>query len=107
MGAITYGTGLILMSENKHWGKKVSILSAPGKMALTNYLIQTVFWTTVFFGYGIDIGGKVPYAMYFPMALSFYGVQIILCNIWLRYFKQGPMEALWRHLTYLSSVKNQ
>lgn len=107
IGALLYGTGLILLSTHHTFGKSLSVLNAPGKMALTNYLIQTVFWTTVIYGYGADLGGQIPYALYLPLALTFYGIQIVICNIWMRTFKQGPMESLWRHFTYNSQVKNQ
>jgi uncharacterized protein len=107
LGAMTYGTGLTLMAANQKMSKVLSLLSAAGKMALTNYLVQTLFWTTLLYGYGADLGGKIPYAMFLPLALLFYGFQIIVCNLWMHRFKQGPMETVWRYFTYRLPVKNQ
>lgn len=105
-GAITYGSALILISVEPIGRKLLMLLTAPGKMALTNYLVQTLFWTTVLYGYGADFGGKIPYAMYLPLAIGFYSTQILCTNIWMRHFKQGPMEALWRFFTYRALEKS-
>lgn len=67
-----------------------------GKMALTNYLMQTIFWTSVVNGYGLGYFGKIPYYAYFPLAFGFIMMQILLSNLWLSKFKQGPAEKLWR-----------
>ncbi len=107
LGALTYGTGLILMGINHKLSKMLTMLTAAGKMALTNYLVQTLFWTTLLYGYGGDLGGKIPYAMFLPLALLFYGFQIFVCNFWMQRFKQGPMETVWRFFTYRVPEKNQ
>lgn len=73
-----------------------------GKMALTNYLTQTIFWSVIVNGYGFGLYGKLSYWSFFPLALGFFILQILLSKWWLSRRSTGPMEALWRKLTYLS-----
>jgi len=69
-------------------------------MALTNYLLQSLFWTWVFFGYGLGLWGEVPRAAQVPLALLFFALQVLLSRWWLDRFRFGPAEWLWRSLTY-------
>lgn len=76
-------------------------LSAVGKMALTNYLMHTIICTTFFLGYGFGMYGKLQrYELYY-VVLTIWVIQLIYSPIWLRYFKYGPAEWVWRSLTYL------
>ena len=70
-------------------------------MALTNYLMQTVICTTVFYGYGFGQFGKWPRFELFLFVVAVFVVQTACSAIWLRYFKFGPTEWLWRSFTYL------
>jgi len=77
-------------------------LFAPmGRMALTNYLMQSLVCSLLFFGYGLALWGKVPYAGLFAMALAIYALQMAFSRWWMERFRFGPMEWLWRSLTYL------
>ncbi len=95
-GSVFYMTTILLMSQNKSLKKVLFPLKNLGKMALTNYLMQTIFWTTFFNGYGVGYFGKIPYYLYFPMTIGFIALQILLSSLWLSRFEQGPMEKLWR-----------
>lgn len=75
-------------------------LAAVGRMALTNYIGQTVIGTLVFYGYGLGLYGHLQrYQLYF-VVLGIWLVQLTVSPIWLRRFRFGPMEWLWRSLTY-------
>jgi uncharacterized protein len=76
-------------------------LAAVGRMAFTNYIMQTVICTTIFFGHGFGLYGKVERRWQFAMVLAIWALQLLICPIWLRYFRFGPLEWLWRSLTYL------
>jgi uncharacterized protein len=76
-------------------------LTSAGRMALTNYLSQTLIATTIFYYYGLGLFGRTTDLERIGIVLAVYLVQIILSTIWLRYFQFGPMEWLWRTLTYL------
>lgn len=95
-GSVFYMTTILIMSQNRVLRGVLLPLKNFGKMALTNYLMQTIFWTIVINGYGLGYFGKIPYYAYFPLALGFIVLQILFSNIWLSKFNQGPAEKLWR-----------
>lgn len=72
--------------------------AAVGRMALTNYLLQSVVMTSIF--YGLGLYGRVSFAVALLMCLVLYAAQLFLSPLWLSRFSQGPMEWLWRRLTY-------
>jgi len=80
--------------------QRLGFLAPAGRMALTNYLLQSLFWTWVFFGYGFGFWGEVSRAAHIPLALAFFALQILLSRWWLDRFRFGPAEWLWRSLTY-------
>ncbi|HSN65600.1 MAG TPA: DUF418 domain-containing protein, partial [Fusibacter sp.] len=102
-GALLYATSLILLYQSAHFRKIVSPLQFSGKMALTNYLVQTICFTTLFYGYGAGLYGKLPNWAYFPIAVAFYLIQIGLSKWWLSHHTLGPMEKVWRKFTYAQS----
>jgi len=101
-GSAFYMSGLLLLLGLSTWKKIFNPLKYMGKMALTNYLAQTIFWSVIFNGYGFGLYGKLSYWSFFPLALGFFILQILLSKWWLSRRSTGPMEALWRKLTYLS-----
>lgn len=78
-------------------------LAAVGRMGLTTYLMQTVFGVMVFLGYGLGLMGKLGMAASVGLGLVFFAFQIPFANAWLRRFYYGPVEWLWRSLTYLKA----
>lgn len=77
-----------------------SIVAAPGRMALTNYMMQSVFGILIFYGIGGGLGAKTGLVYVEWIALAVYLAQILYSNVWLRYLRFGPMEWGWRMLTY-------
>ncbi len=76
-------------------------LAAVGRMALTNYLMQTIICTTIFYGHGFGKFGEFSRVEQLLTVLGVLAFQLIVSPIWLRYFRFGPFEWLWRSLTYL------
>jgi uncharacterized protein len=76
-------------------------LAAVGRMAFSNYILDTVICTTIFYGHGFGLFGKVERVWQFVIALAIWAFQLIVSPIWLRHFQFGPLEWLWRSLTYL------
>jgi uncharacterized protein len=70
-----------------------------GKMALTNYISQTIIAITIFYGIGFGLAGKLGYTIIFGIALSVFILQIVISTLWLQKFKQGPVEWFWRWTT--------
>lgn len=73
-------------------------MSAVGRMALSNYLLQTIIVNVFFIGFS-QYGRLQRYELYY-IVLAVWVFQIILSSIWLKYFAFGPFEWLWRSLTY-------
>ena len=70
-------------------------------MPLTNYLLQTLMGTFIFYGWGLGFWGQVGPALNIVLAVVLYfAIQIPLSIWWLKHFRYGPMEYFWRLLTY-------
>jgi uncharacterized protein len=76
-------------------------LAAVGQMALTNYLGQTIICTTIFYGHGFGLFGSVSRVQQILIVAGVLAFGLIVSPIWLRFFRFGPFEWLWRSLTYL------
>jgi len=75
-------------------------LAATGRMAFSNYLAQTVIGTTIFYGHGLGLFGAVERWQQLLMVLAVWALQLVVSPWWLARFRFGPMEWLWRSLTY-------
>ena len=89
---------LIIRSAN---GQKIMNRIAPlGRMALTNYIMQSVICIMIFYGVGLNFFAKLPLYMVLIIAVVILQFQILFSRYWLRKFKFGPLEGLWRKLSY-------
>ena len=75
-------------------------LANVGQMAFTNYLMQSIICTLIFYGYGLSNYNKLKFHQLYYVVAAIWIFQIIFSLIWLRYFRFGPFEWLWRSLTY-------
>ena len=98
--ALGYGAGIVLLIQHDFWKKCLAPLQAVGRMALTNYLLQTLICTTLFYSYGLGLYGKVGPAATALLAMAIYLFQAALSLLWIRRFRFGPAEWLWRSATY-------
>lgn len=78
----------------------LSFLAPVGRMAMTNYLLQTMVCLTIFYGYGFGYFGKLTAWQVSSIAILIFAVQIVISSVWLKLFAYGPMEWIWRQLTY-------
>lgn len=81
--------------------KWLAPLAAAGRMALTNYILQSIICAFTFNGYGLGLYGKIGAAGLLGLAVVIYMIQVALSNWWLARFQFGPLEWAWRSLTYL------
>jgi uncharacterized protein len=97
---------LIYKSHIVPWLMKA--LSNVGQMAFTNYLMQSIICTLFFYGYGFDNYNHLRYYQLYYVVIAIWIFQIIFSIIWLRFFRFGPFEWLWRSLTYwrIQPMKN-
>jgi uncharacterized protein len=75
-------------------------LAAVGRMALSNYLMQSILCTTLFEGWGLGLFGKLDRTQLLGVVVAIWLIQLAVSPLWLRYCRFGPMEWLWRSLTY-------
>jgi uncharacterized protein len=92
---------IILLIQNGVMKKCAVWFAAVGRMALSNYLMHSIIATILFHSYGFALYGEVSIWQGALICLAIYAVQIPLSVAWLKYFRFGPFEWLWRSLTYL------
>ncbi|WP_139991675.1 DUF418 domain-containing protein [Paenibacillus paridis] len=101
--ALGYIFGLaLLLSYLSKSSKIIMAFEAVGRMSMTNYLMQTVISTTIFYGYGLGWFGKIGVLNGLLLALLIYALQAVVSSWVLRRFKNGPFERLLRMWTYWS-----
>lgn len=92
---------LIALLMRRSWPRKaLSIVAPVGQMALTTYLSQSLICTFLFYGWGLGLAGRVGSAAVAGITLIVFCFQILLATLWLRRFRFGPLEWLWRTLSY-------
>ena len=93
--------GLVMLAcQAKILPALAASLAAVGQTALTNYLLQTLICTTLFYGTGFGLFGKVQRMDQFGIVCSIWAFELLLSTLWLAHFTSGPLEWLWRSLTY-------
>lgn len=107
-GVPAFALGMIALGATL-WqgaGQKLLNLAAPvGRMALTNYILQTVICIFIFYGFGLGWFGKLGPFKATLLALGIFASQIIVSAVWLKIFAYGPLEWIWRQLTYKKRLK--
>jgi uncharacterized protein len=98
--SLGYAAGIVLLVQREYWKKLLMPMEAVGRFALTNYLLQTCICTTLFYTFGFDLYGKLGPTDVTLLAVSIYLLQVILSFLWSRRFRFGPVEWLWRSITY-------
>jgi len=83
------------------WVAALGWLAPAGRMALSNYLLQSLVCTLLFYGYGAGLFERLPRAWQPAFALGLFALQVLASHAWLRSFRFGPVEWLWRGFTYL------
>lgn len=98
--ALGYTAIVMLICKSGALKPITSALASVGRMAFTNYLMQSVIAAVIFFGWGFGLYASLQRAELIPVVLGVWTFQILLSIWWLRRFRFGPMEWLWRSLTY-------
>lgn len=97
---MAHAAGIILMYK-AGWAQSLfRRLEAVGQMAFTNYIMHSVICTWFFFGYGLNYYAELQYYQLYYLVAAIWVLQLIISPIWLRHFRFGPLEWMWRSLTY-------
>ena len=97
---LAYAAGFCLLFERRAGAPAWRLFGATGRMACSNYLGQSVFGILLFYGIGLGWGAGVDLLTTELIALGVYVFQMIFSHFWLKYFNFGPVEWVWRMLTY-------
>jgi uncharacterized protein len=97
---IAYASLAIVLLRINILGRIWRTLATVGRMAFTNYFLQTILCTVFFYGYGFGNFGRLPQVQLYFVVAELWLIQIVFSVLWMRYFTMGPVEWLWRWLTY-------
>jgi uncharacterized protein len=95
-----YGAAIIWASDTARGATLLAWAAPIGRMALTNYLMQSVIFSWLFYGYGFGLFGKLGVAAALTLGTSVYVAQVIISAYWLQRYRFGPLEWLWRSAMY-------
>lgn len=98
--SLAYTATVCIWYRNERSRRRLNIFIAPGRMALTNYIAQTLLAVMIFYGIGFGWGAKVSLATSVAISFAVYIFLLAISHIWLQYFNYGPLEWIWRQLTY-------
>ncbi|MFL5355498.1 DUF418 domain-containing protein [Archangium sp.] len=98
--AAVYVAGFALLFQRERWQRVMRVLAPVGRMALTNYLLESVVSICIYDGWGLGFIGRMPPSGCVALTLAVFALQVPFSHWWLSRFRFGPAEWLWRSLTY-------
>ncbi|MDJ0753524.1 MAG: DUF418 domain-containing protein [Ardenticatenaceae bacterium] len=98
--SLGYIAAIMLIAKSNPGARFIRPFAAVGRTALSNYLFQTLAATFIFYGHGLGLFGQVERTGQLLIVFGIWAVQLIVSPIWLRYYRFGPAEWVWRSLTY-------
>jgi uncharacterized protein len=98
--AIAYAAATVLLMQRPAWKQRLMILAPVGQTALTCYVMQSLICASIFYGWGLGLLGHVGPALCIPLSVAIFAAQIVASRLWLARFRLGPLEWVWRSLTY-------
>lgn len=98
--AVGYAAAILVLLEFPGVAKVLGLFAPLGRMAFTNYLLQSVLCGFIFFGFGLGQFGHMAVAPAFAVGVMIYLWQMALSYVWLKYYRFGPVEWVWRTLMY-------
>ncbi len=95
-----YAAVVVLLMQRPAFRRALLLIAPVGQMALTTYLTQSLVCTFLFYGWGLGLAGRVQPARMLPLTLAIFVLQILFAHAWLARCRFGPMEWVWRSLSY-------
>jgi uncharacterized protein len=99
--SLGYISMIMLFCQSDTLRKLTWPFAAAGRMAFTNYLVQSLICTTIFYGHGLGLFGRVERQGQILIVFAVWAFQLVVSPVWLRFFRFGPFEWIWRSLAYL------
>jgi uncharacterized protein len=98
--ALGYAALISVAVQLPYLGRVLRVFAPLGRMAFTNYIVQSLVFACIFFGYGLGQFGRMSVSAALVLGISVYVAQMIASALWLHWFRFGPLEWLWRSLMY-------
>lgn len=98
--ALFYLTSIVLLVQTTVGRKMLQPFANVGRFSMSNYLLQSIAMTTLFYSYGFGLFGSISYTTGFAIVFGFFTLQILLSKWWAPRFQYGPIEYIWRWGTY-------
>jgi uncharacterized protein len=95
-----YAAGILLLLQRSRWRAWLGVFAPLGRMALTQYLLQSLVCTWIFYGFGLGQYGRMPLDQALALGVLLFALQVLSSRWWLARFSIGPVEWLWRRLSY-------
>lgn len=99
--AAVYLAGTVLLIQRPRWRRLLALFAPAGRMSLTVYLSQSLIMTGLLYGWGLGWNEVLTPAGYVGLSFAVFAGQVIACTLWLRRYRFGPLEWLWRVVVYL------
>jgi len=100
--ALGYVGVVMLISQSNRFKTCKIVLSSVGRMAFSSYILMTLVGTLIFYGHGLGLFGSMERTYQLIITLAIWALILIISPLWLKRFRFGPLEGLWRRLTYWS-----
>ena len=100
--ALGYVGIVMLISQSNRFKTCKKVFSSVGRMAFSNYILMTLVGTFIFYGHGLGLYGRMERTYQLIITLAIWALILIISPLWLKRFRFGPLEGLWRRLTYWS-----
>ena len=91
---------VVTMLHSRGAFSSIRVLAPLGRMALTNYLSQSILCALIFYGFGLGLYGQVTGYQLYGVVMLVWGLQLSWSSWWLKHFRLGPFEWVWRSITY-------
>jgi uncharacterized protein len=98
--ALGYAALIAVAVQLPYLGRALNVFAPLGRMAFTNYIVQSLIFAWIFFGYGLGQFGRMSVTAAVLLGVGVYITQVIGSALWLYWFRFGPLEWLWRSLMY-------
>ena len=98
-----YIGGIVLLMQRPAWRRVLAIVAPAGRMPLTTYVAQSLFATFFLYGWGLGWASSITITGTIGLAVAIFAVEVALAHLWLRHFRFGPLEWLWRTAVYLEA----
>jgi len=103
--SLAYASAILLWYDNHRTNAVFRYTAAPGRMAATNYILQSVIGMFIYYGIGFGLGASMGLAQVEAVAACVFVIEIAISVLWLHYFRFGPVEWIWRMATYRKVLK--